>query len=293
MYYRRKILLAVLETFGKKIGRTDLQKLLFLASMKQSKPCYEFLPYKFGAYSPQLQQDLNTLVKYNILSETVRGWQLDSKESYTDLLKSIDREVVTSLYSDFASRLGDELIQYTYKNFPFYAIHSEIKSKFLSKIELEKLNQYKVTTDEPILATIGYEGRTVEKYVQILIQNGIQILCDIRKNPLSMKYGFSKKQLQEILKMVNIEYLHLPGLGIESQNRQNLNTSEDYQKLFKQYEKTVLIENTTDLEVLTKLYKEGKRFALTCFEADINSCHRSRTAKKLSQLLGYVEVVHL
>jgi len=223
--------------------------------MKQSKPCYEFLPYKFGAYSPQLQQDLNTLVKYNILSESEKRWQLESTESYTHLLKSIDREVVTSLYSDFASRLGDELIRYTYKNFPFYAFHSEIKSKFLSKMELEKLNQYKVTTDEPILATIGYEGRTVEKYIQILIQNGIQILCDIRKNPLSMKYGFSKKQLQGILKMVNIEYLHLPGLGIESQNRQNLHSIEDYQKLFKQYENTVLVENKTDLEVLIKLYK--------------------------------------
>ncbi|NCN11316.1 MAG: DUF488 family protein, partial [Leptospira sp.] len=65
----------------------------------------------------------------------------------------------------------------------------------------------------------------------------------------------SKKQLQGILKMVNIEYLHLPGLGIESQNRQNLHSIEDYQKLFKQYENTVLVENKTDLEVLIKLYK--------------------------------------
>ncbi|WP_348602891.1 DUF488 family protein [Bartonella tribocorum] len=41
--------------------------------------------------------------------------------------------------------------------------------------------------------TIGYEGKSLENYLNCLLENNIKILCDVRKNPISRKYGFSKR----------------------------------------------------------------------------------------------------
>ena len=47
----------------------------------------------------------------------------------------------------------------------------------------------------------------------------IGLLCDVRKNPLSRKFGFSKKKLKHITETVGIKYVHIPELGIESDKR--------------------------------------------------------------------------
>lgn len=294
MYYRRKILLALLDLFGGHSGKTDLQKLLFIVSKKQENPSYEFVPYKFGAYSFQLQQDLNTLTKYGFVAETDKGWNLEKSDYSIRNLSKSDKEILEEVKKDFKDQLGEKLIRYTYIHFPFYAIYSEIALKILSRKEMALVEQEKTNSISDCLATIGYEGRTIEKYVEILIRNGIRVLCDIRKNPLSMKFGFSKKQLSNILKMSNIEYVHIPGLGIESEQRKSLHSKSDYNELFEHYKKTTLKENTSDLDLLVQIYREKKRIALTCFEADINSCHRKHTSEKLHKILEINSpVVHL
>ena len=109
-----------------------------------------------------------------------------------------------------------------------------------------------------------------------------------------MKYGFSKKQLKNLLQNVGIEYHHFPGLGIASHERKNLSGKQDYQRLFARYENTTLKQNTSDLNALAELLEQNKRIALTCFEADQVSCHRSHTAAVLSILIGeQTTVVHL
>ena len=34
------------------------------------------------------------------------------------------------------------------------------------------------------LPTIGYEGRSIDEYLNLLIKNNIKLLCDVRKNPI-------------------------------------------------------------------------------------------------------------
>ncbi len=41
-----------------------------------------------------------------------------------------------------------------------------------------------------MLFTIGYEGRGIEAFIDILIWNDSRILCDVRKNPISRKLVF-------------------------------------------------------------------------------------------------------
>ena len=108
----------------------------------------------------------------------------------------------------------------------------------------------------------------------------------MRRNPLSMKYGFSKSQLKTVVESAGIKYYHFPELGIASEKRQELKTKNDCEKLFNDYEKDILKNDVPELEKLNKLLLSEKRIALTCFEADPNDCHRSRTVKAFSIKFG-------
>lgn len=47
MYYRRKIMLAMLELFGGTLDSTDCEKLLFLFCHRTRKKYYDFSPYPY------------------------------------------------------------------------------------------------------------------------------------------------------------------------------------------------------------------------------------------------------
>jgi uncharacterized protein (DUF488 family) len=134
------------------------------------------------------------------------------------------------------------------------------------------------------LFTIGYEGVSLEEYLNKLIINGIKVLCDVRKNSLSMKYGFSKTQLQKACEGVGIKYKHIPDLGIDSDKRQELNTQTDYNNLFTIYLNDILTKTRSQQEDIIELLKTYKRVALTCFEANIHQCHRKHLAEAIVNL---------
>lgn len=294
MYYRRKVILALLENSGGRLSKTDLQKLLFLFTSMQEEPVYDFLPFKYGCYSPLATQDLKTMAKYNMVEEQETGWALKTKVNYFLELKSNDQKNLLSFIHQFKNLRGTNLVRHVYKEYPFFAIKSEIKNEILTKDELKKVEKSTPHKEEPCLFTIGYEGKSVEKFITQLINEDVKVLCDIRKNPLSMKFGFSKNQLKGILEAVGIEYLAISGLGIESGDRKSLKTPADYENLFLVYENTTLVTNQKDLSLLACTLKSKKRIALTCFEADHHSCHRSRTAKALLSILPKnINLIHL
>jgi uncharacterized protein (DUF488 family) len=88
-----------------------------------------------------------------------------------------------------------QLVKNTFINYPYYVIKSSIADEILNDEELKKVRKTISVSDEKVLYTIGYKGISVEEYLNKLINNDIKVLCDIRRNPLSMKFGFSKKQL--------------------------------------------------------------------------------------------------
>ena len=146
---------------------------------------------------------------------------------------------------------------------------------------------------EKCLFTIGYEGRSIDEYLNLLIKHNIKILLDVRKNPISRKYGFSKKTLQKTTENLGIEYLHIPELGISSQLRQNLNTKEDYEKLFSLYKKKILPLRENELKQIITNLNRKKRVALTCFESDPSFCHRHCIAASLKRLNPGMNIKHL
>jgi len=264
----------------------DLQKYLFLFNIEEDEPVYDFIPYKYGCYSFQSNQDLSTLTKYKIVEDSENYWKVIDRTNYITQLKTNDKIRLLNFHSRFNKIKGDVLLKHVYENHPYYAINSKIAEDLLTDESYKTVLNSKPKQNGFALFTIGYEGKTVEHYTNQLIKENVKVLCDIRKNPVSMKYGFSKNQLINIVENVGIKYIHFPGLGIDSNKRQELNSKEDYERLFKDYEENTLTSREIDLDKLLEIFRLNKRIALTCFEAKHTCCHRSRTSKALNAKFG-------
>lgn len=286
MFYRRKIILALLEVFEGKLEKIYLQKILFLFSQRQQNPEYEFVPYKYGCFSYSVNADLFTMVKKEYLNEDEDNYIINKKGAYLKSLKEQDRKILLEVKNLYGKLSTNALIKHTYVNFPYWASNSLIAKDILTLEQLQKVENFKVHDDEIILYTIGYEGISLEEYLNRLIKNGVKLLVDVRKNPLSMKYGFSKTLLKRFCENLGINYLHFPEVGIDSSQRQTLNNQDDYDTLFDSYRENLGETLPTQNKILSLLL-ENKRIALTCFEADICQCHRKHLAEAIQNLPNF------
>ncbi|MDX9891022.1 MAG: DUF488 domain-containing protein [Bacteroidales bacterium] len=209
---------------------------------------------------------------------------LQNEKSVIPSLIESDQIKLKEIKNKFEHFTQTELIRFTYQKYPYYAINSSIAQDLLTKTELKIVEQQRVYKSEQQLFSIGYEGISLETYINKLIQNDVHVLCDVRKNAFSQKYGFSKNQLQKACEGVGIQYIHIPELGIESDKRQTLKSQKDYDALFEMYEQTTLKEKKEYIIKIQDLIEKEKRVALTCFEKDPLQCHRTRIIKVLMNL---------
>lgn len=148
--------------------------------------------------------------------------------------------------------------------------------------------------EEKFVYTIGYEGLTIEEYIDKLKANNIPLVIDVRNNPVSRKKGFSKRKFEAHLNNAGINYIHIPELGIPKHLRDELKDISDYIALFDYYEKHILKE-----KALFKAYKillllrEYRIIAITCFEKDHNYCHRSKISNWVMNSNKDSRVIHI
>lgn len=289
--YRQKTLLGLLKTFKGRLPRRDFQKYLFLFTQEfENQPSFEFVPYKYGCFSFQSYADKRRLIEIGALIDE-EDWHLDRNFNNGHVFddKAFDR-----FYRKYSALKGDALVQDVYRRYPYYAIKSEIVPRLMDEDEIAAITSAHPKTVKPCFFTIGYEGSSFEGYLNRLIKNNVKTLVDVRRNPLSRKYGFSKKTLSETVEKLGIAYIHIPQLGISSDQRQELNTQADYDRLFASYEKNELKKNKAALNQLLEIVKDRQRVAITCFEAHVCMCHRGRVAKALQQLPGWqYDVSHI
>ncbi len=261
-YKRQRFLLDFVKQLSTDATTTDLQKLIFLHTTSGYSSYYDFIPYKYGPYSFQLAEDIAILRQNGFLiRKDSRIYANDSK---------VNEKIV-----NIDIKRGDPLIRKVYRDHPYYAINSEIIDRLFSSPELEEIKNGKNQLKQKlqVLFTIGYEGKTIEAFVNQLIKNDVRLLCDVRKNPISRKFGFSKTKIQHILSTIGIKYVHIPELGIESQKRLNLKSISDYQQLFNEY-KISLSQRKRYLEYVYLLLSSNVRIALMCYEKEPQMCHR-------------------
>ena len=256
-YHRQRFLLFLLEITGR-VSSPDFQKILFLFHKTTTLNYYDSIYHKDSYYSFQAIYDLEVLEK--------KGWVKSIKNDFL---------LYDTPYLGKGTRIKERwlLTQWIrhYKN---------STGSFLENITNECNNfSHNILNEKPTLKeknelfTIGYEGISLESYLTKLIKNNVNILYDVRKNPLSRKFGFSKGILSNALEKFEIEYRHIPALGIISKKRKNLNSKQDYKVLFDEYKK-ILPEKSIHLQELINTLNQGKNIALTCFEKKPKSCHR-------------------
>lgn len=283
MFYRRKIILALIQMLGGELEKIRIQKLLFLFSQKKIKSEYDFIPYKYGCYSYSAKADLVTMVKKDILQENENTYIKNTSVDFIKTIKLDDKKILAEIVKLYGNMSNSALIKHTYINYPYYATKSIIANEILNEEQLAKVTNQKACGNETILFTIGYEGVSLENYLNKLVKNDVKLLVDVRKNSLSMKFGFSKSLLTKYCESIGINYIHIPEVGINSDQRQELNSQKDYDELFEKYKKTTLLETNSYQETIINLLTKYNRIALTCFEADVCQCHRKPLAEAIAK----------
>lgn len=122
------------------------------------------------------------------------------------------------------------------------------------------------------IVSIGYEGRTLDEFVDLLRGHGVEVLVDVRLTPISRKKGFSKSTLSAALEAAGIEYRHEPALGNPKDNRdafrRGLTSARSRYVRHLSNGASSTYEATVDSA-------RTRRVALLCFERDHSQCHRS------------------
>ena len=291
-YHRQQYLLALLELAGGVLSKMDLQKLLFLAEQGTKNAHYDFIPYHYGCYSFQAQSDIELMESRGWL--TVDGNSLSINGSIVSHLTQSVVQHIKYVLSKYNMYRGNELVRHIYEHYPYFAINSKIAKTILSQEAYHSVekNAQSLSQAQSVLFTIGYEGLTLEQYINKLIKNDVKLLCDVRINPLSRKFGFSKNTLSHVLSQIGIGYMHVPELGIESEKRAHLEEKQDYTRLFKAY-RLILPQKTIGIDKVKRLLGQHQRIALTCFEKKHDECHRHCVSDHLVQSDNAIKVVHL
>ncbi len=276
---RQKILLQVIGCLSKegRCSRTAIEKTLFLlkeeSGIAESAKFYSFFPYRFGPFSNVSYADMGTLKAEGYISPDEKS--LTEKGRQAAAGRAETEESINALLGRFKS--DRQMVDYAYKKYPQYAVLSELTAPHPK-------------TSNSGMYTIGYEGEDIDSFLNILVQNNIGLLADVRYNPFSMKFSFTKNKLKGYLEKCGIGYMHLPQLGIRGEFRKNLGTKESYDRLFRQYAQTTLKECSKLTGELAERSKEC-RIALMCFEDDPELCHRGVIAAELEK--KGIAVTHL
>jgi uncharacterized protein (DUF488 family) len=293
MYYRRKILLALIEVFGGNLKSTDCEKLLFNFCQQTGKNHYDFFPYHFGPFSFLSYYDKRRMIELGLLKSS-KDFQLNTRHSYLNDLAPADRAALLKFKSNIGDLRGEALVKKTYREFPQFSARSKIAERHFSQDEIKRLKFAWNMDTKPAVFSIGYEGLTIDAFLNKLIANNITTVVDVRNNPQSMKYGFSKKSFKTYIENAGMKYIHVPELGIPSSMRKGLGESVSHKALFKAYETKLLPDHKAEVSQLIDLTKQNERIALVCFEADHHFCHRHTLIEHLQKNKNFKRaVIHL
>jgi hypothetical protein len=142
------------------------------------------------------------------------------------------------------------------------------------------------------IATIGYEGATVQGVLRALGAERVELLVDVRAVASSRRPGFAKTRLAANLAEAGIEYLHLRGLGTPADGRAAARAGRHAEMRAIFLEHLATPEAQFELDTLADVVRSGRRVCLLCFEADPAHCHRSLVAEAVAARLA-VPVHHL
>jgi len=140
--------------------------------------------------------------------------------------------------------------------------------------------------------TIGHSTRPLDEFLDLLKQNGIRALADVRQFPGSRRYPhFGQEQLSKALAHEQIEYVHFPELGGRRKPLpDSVNTAWRHPAFRGYADYMMTAEFREGINRLLALAR-SKPTAIMCAEAVWWRCHRSLIADYL-RAEGH-EVIHI
>lgn len=293
MLTRQKTILALLVRADKPLSPMAFVKMVFLlrheTELRNDRTFYDFVPYKYGPFSFALYREMAILRRdgYATPDEkciALRERTLKLAEEKVGELPASARRAVDQIVRRYGKMSRSELMKDVYSRFPWYATRSETTG-------LRPKSSLRPMKARPAVYTAGYEGVSVDFFFSRLMKRGIELIVDVRANPVSRRYGFSKMRISEIAKKLGICYCHIPVLGIPSKHRTDLKSYDSYQRLLSRYEREMLPRLKNEVGEVACLMQE-KPAVLICVEKDVRCCHRGRLAEAVSRRTG-LEIVHL
>jgi len=293
MLNRQKALIALISEAGHVPGRIQLFKYSFLLKTEGDLPndfvFYDFVPYKFGPYSFSLERELFSLRTWSYVEDLGQGFRIrpSMQDEVMRILSELDegvRATVRTILIKYGSLKRRELIRAVYEKYPTYASNSFLR-------DLLPPNSRKPARAALAVYTLGYEGCSIDRFLNRIIGCGLSTILDVRANPVSRKYGFAKSSMSRLAAKLGVTYAHIPDLGISSGERKGISTREAYENLFAKYEVTTLLHNQAALKQASDLVT-SRPTVLICREDNHESCHRSRLANALRDSTG-LSIVHL
>jgi uncharacterized protein (DUF488 family) len=145
-----------------------------------------------------------------------------------------------------------------------------------------------------ILYTIGFAQKSAQEFFELLRQNGVRRVVDIRLRPSGQPAGFARKEdLPYFLKNLadGCEYIHLPELTPTKEILDGYRSGgawSDYERQFQSLMDERKIPTALDRESFELLPS-----CLLCSEATPEQCHRRLVAERLQARWPNVEIIHL
>ncbi len=275
----------MLQQTGGIASSLQMMKWAFLLSSETlsqgGKTFYQFIPYRYGPYSFTLNQETDSLIRNGFLLRNDNDWELTTlgKNLDINLPKDISQDIqkIATIYGKLS---GQKLVNLIYEKYSWFTVNSDIPERRKGERPVAEKSIY----------TAGYEGKTVDEFLNLLMESGMSRLIDVRCNPISRRYGFHKSTLSRLCNSLSIDYQHLPGLGIAGSEREDLDCGAQYEVLFENYRNS-LPSRKEDLASVSKLLNSNPS-VLVCMEADPKFCHRNVLAQHLTALID-MPIKHL
>jgi ParB family chromosome partitioning protein len=138
--------------------------------------------------------------------------------------------------------------------------------------------------------TIGYEGRSIDEFIDLLKKHGIKVVIDVRHETEFVKPVFSEESLKTHLKYHDIMYVKLDSLGVPKIVREPYIERKLSFECFRQWYLWWVEKNRGDWEDTVRKIKKIGAIAIMCVERypkprgeQRHYCHRDILAEYLIQ----------
>jgi len=140
--------------------------------------------------------------------------------------------------------------------------------------------------------SIGFTKKSAEQFFELLIDNSVSTLFDVRRNITSQLAGFAKgRDLKYLLnKVAEINYYHLteyaPPAELLKRYRDKEVTWDEYEVIYNAYLDRYFENHKIDVT----RYENG---VFLCSEHEPTQCHRRLLVEKLKSMFPKINIKHL